>query len=106
MRRLRKHAALDNFGEGTFVVDNQNNVVDCLRINDFWLLDQPLDTRLKFMWRCKDYETKPWFRCWNMKEVYRAAKDLGVSKTSGVLIRSLGENYYKNKVCDVHEKRK
>lgn len=63
---------LDGFGEGIFVVDGESNIVDCYKINDFWLLDEQLSLRRKHLYRAKGGSPVMEVVCWNFDELEQA----------------------------------
>lgn len=67
---------LDGFGEGVFVSDGNGELVDCYRVNDFWLLDEQLSLRRKYLYRAKDSSQVQELVCWNFTELENAIKVL------------------------------
>ena len=63
---------LDGFGEGIFIVDGNSDIVDCFKINDFWLLDEQLSLRRKHLYRAKDSSQVMEFVCWNFNDLENA----------------------------------
>ena len=63
---------LDGFGEGIFIVDGESNLIDCMKINDFWLLDEQLSLRRKHLYRAKDSSRAMEFVCWNFDDLEKA----------------------------------
>lgn len=87
---------LTNFGEGDFITCN-GEVIDCIRINNFWQTRNHLKQRLTFSFLVEtDYDEAPMIVCNNMKDIEEAWRMLGANPKDGVLIRSLGENLYEN----------
>lgn len=86
---------IEGYGDGLFVLNEDDKVIDCIRINDLWLLDLPLEQRLKHLYRCRK-ESEEYIVCWSLTETIEAGKILGANKFDGLLLRSLGEDYYQN----------
>lgn len=87
---------ITNFGDGDFITCG-GEVIDCIRINDFWQTRNHLKQRLSFSFLVEsDYDEAPMIICNNMKDIQIAWKMLGANPNDGVLIRSLGENLYQN----------
>ena len=63
---------IDGFGEGIFIVDGNQNIVDCMKINDFWLLDEQLSLRRKHLYRAKNSFQVMEFVCWNFDDLEKA----------------------------------
>lgn len=87
---------LTNFGEGDFITCN-GEVIDCIRINDFWQTRNHLKQRLAFSFLVEtDYDEAPMIICNNMTDIAEAWKLIGANQDDGILVRSLGENLYQN----------
>lgn len=85
-----------NFGDGDFITCN-NEIIDCVRINDFWQTRNHLKQRLSFSFLVQtDYDEAPMIICNNMNDIEKAWKILNANPNDGILIRSLGENLYEN----------
>lgn len=85
-----------NFGEGDFITCG-GEIIDCVRVNDFWQTRNHLKQRLAFTFLVRtDYDEAPMIVCNNMRDIEDAWRLLGADKDSGVLVRSLGENLYEN----------
>lgn len=85
-----------NFGDGDFITCN-NEIIDCIRINDFWQTRNHLKQRLSFSFLVQtDYDEAPMIICNNMQDIKDAWRLLGANADDGVLIRSLGETLYEN----------
>lgn len=85
-----------NFGEGDFLTCN-HEIIDCIRINNFWQTRNHLKQRLSFSFLVEtDYEEAPMIVCNNFKDMEVAWDMLGADERNGVLIRSLGEDLYQN----------
>ena len=85
-----------DFGDGDFITCN-GEVIDCIRINNFWQTRNHLKQRLAFSFLVQtDYDEAPMIVCNNMHDIEEAWRLLGADESSGVLIRSLGENLYEN----------
>lgn len=86
----------DGFGEGLFIVNNHNNIIDCLKINDLWLVDTSLDNRLKFAVHSRNHEVEPFMKAFSWRSAFDAGKILKCNKDEGLLIRPCHEDYFKN----------
>lgn len=87
---------ITNFGEGDFITCN-GQVIDCIRVNDFWQTRNHLKQRLSFSYLVEtDYDEAPMIVCNNMKDIKDAWVLLKANCKDGVLVRSLGENLYEN----------
>lgn len=85
-----------NFGDGDFITCD-GEIIDCIRVNDFWQTRNHLKQRLAFSFLVQtDYDEAPMIVCNNMRDIENAWRLLGANKSDGVLIRSLGENLYEN----------
>lgn len=85
-----------NFGDGDFITCD-GEIIDCIRVNDFWQTRNHLKQRLAFSFLVQtDYDEAPMIVCNNMRDIEEAWRLLGADESSGVLIRSLGENLYEN----------
>ena len=82
------------FGEGLFLINEDNKIIDVLRINDLWLTDTPLENRLTFASSCRNYEVLPYMKAFSWRSAIKAAKILDCTKDLGVLVRPCYENYY------------
>lgn len=83
---------IDNFGDGHFITCD-GEVMDCIRINDFWLVNENLGLRRKFLHRSINNEQLS-LVCWNFTEMFNAAKLLGANSENGVIVRELGGNLF------------
>lgn len=85
-----------NFGEGDFITCD-GEVIDCVRVNDFWQTRNHLKQRLAFSFLVQtDYDEAPMIVCNNMRDIEDAWRLLDANANDGVLVRSLGENLYEN----------
>lgn len=85
-----------NFGEGDFITCG-GEIIDCIRVNDFWQTRNHLKQRLAFSFLVQtDYDEAPMIVCNNMRDIEDAWRLLRANKSDGVLVRSLGENLYEN----------
>lgn len=85
-----------NFGDGDFITC-KGEVIDCIRVNDFWQTRNHLKQRLAFSYLVQsDYDEAPMIVCNNMRDIEHAWKMLDANPSDGVLVRSLGENLYEN----------
>lgn len=85
---------IGGYGEGLFLVGNDNLIYDVLKINDLWITDTPLDNRLKFGNKCKDFETAPFFKAYSWRSALDAGKQLNCNKNNGILVRPCFEDYF------------
>lgn len=87
---------LTNFGDGDFITcDGQ--VIDCIRVNDFWQTRNHLKQRMAFSFLViDDYDEAPMVICNNFKDMEKAWKLLDAEPETGILIRGMGENLYEN----------
>lgn len=83
------------FGEGIFVINDNDKIIDVLKINDLWLTETPLENRLSFSVQCKDYETEPYMKAFSWRSALKAGKILKCNQNDGILIRPCYENYFK-----------
>lgn len=86
----------DGFGEGLFIVDDSNFIIDVLKINDLWLVDTPLENRLKFGFHSRNYQVIPYMKAFSWRSAFDAAKVLNCNKEVGVLVRPCHEDFFKN----------
>ena len=89
-------AECGDFGDGIFIVDNDYQIIDVLKINDLWLTDTGLENRLKFSSSCKELNTRNYVKTWSFRSTLEAGKLLGTDKHDGILVRSCRSNYYHN----------
>lgn len=85
----------DGYGEGLFVITEDNKIIDCLKINDLWLVDTPLENRLKFAVHSRNYEVIPYMKAFSWRSALNAGKILGCNSNKGVLVRPCYEDYFK-----------
>lgn len=86
----------DGFGEGLFVINDEQKIIDVLKINDLWLVDTPLENRLKFGVHSRNYEFIPYMKAFSWRSSLVAAKALKCNKDRGVLVRPCHEDFFKN----------
>lgn len=86
----------DGFGEGLFIINDKNHIIDCLKINDLWIADTPLENRLTFGVHSRNYEISPYMKAFSWRSALDAGKILGLNKDDGILIRPCYEDYFKN----------
>lgn len=86
---------IDGFGEGLFVITDKDHIIDCLKINDLWLVDTPLENRLSFGVHSRNYEIAPYMKVFSWRSALEAGKVLGLNKKDGILVRPCYENYFK-----------
>lgn len=84
----------DGFGEGLFVINEKNHIIDCLKINDLWLVDTPVENRLSFGVHSRNYQIAPYMKAFSWRSALDAGKILNLNKNNGILIRPCYENYF------------
>ena len=89
-------AECHGFGDGIFLLSN-NEIIDCLKINDTWFTDLPLEERLNFAFKCTEYEVQQYGKAWSWRSILETGKMLGANSTNGLLIRGARENFYENR---------
>lgn len=82
------------WGEGFCVLDDNDNIIDVLKINDSWLTETPLSNRMKFAHKFDEYEPIPYMKVWSLKSAFESAKVLEANSTDGVLLRPCNQNYF------------
>lgn len=88
---------VDAFGDGDFVtIDGE--IIDCVRINDFWLTDEPFSLRKKFLGRAKK-ESKEYYICWNFKHMREAVMMIGKPDILCFEVSQTPENYNWFRLC-------
>lgn len=90
------NAECHGYGEGIFLVSN-NKIIDVLKINDTWFVDLPLETRLKYGFKCTEYEVAPYIKAWSWRSIIEAGKILNANSTHGLLVRCCRENFFENR---------
>lgn len=89
-------ADTSGFGKGLFIINDNNKIIDCLKINDLWLADTPLENRLTFCSNCREYEALPYMKAFSWRSTLEAGKILKCNSTNGILVRSCYENYFES----------
>lgn len=84
------------FGHGIFLISD-NKIIDCLKINDTWFTDLPLEDRLQFAYKCTDYEVAQYAKAWSWREIVEMGKLLKANSTQGLLVRCSRENFFTNR---------
>ena len=84
------------FGEGIFIISN-NKIIDCLKINDTWFTDVPLEARLQFAYKCTDYEVEQYGKAWSWRSILDVGRMLGADSTNGLLVRGAREDFFKTR---------
>ena len=84
------------FGEGIFITSN-NEIIDCLKINDTWFTDLPLESRLQFAFKCTDFDVAQYGKAWSWRSILDVGKMLDANSTNGLLVRGARENFFKNR---------
>lgn len=85
------------YGVGLCMLDYEDNIVDVLKINDTWLTELPLATRLNFAHKFKNFEPIPYLKAWSLRSAYDCAKQLGADRHNGVLVRPCHEDFFTNR---------
>ena len=93
--QVRK-ADCHGFGEGIFLISNEK-IIDCLKINDTWFTDLPLEDRLQFAYKCTEFEVAQYGKAWSWRSALDVGKMLGCNSRNGVLVRSCRENFFENR---------
>lgn len=91
-----KRAKCHGFGEGIFLLSN-DKIIDCLKINDTWFTDLPLEDRLQFAYKCTEYDVVQYAKAWSWREILEIGKLLDANKTDGLLVRGARENFFSNR---------
>lgn len=89
-------AECHGFGEGIFLISN-DKIIDCLKINDTWFTDLPLEERLKFAFKCTEYEVQQYGKAWSWRSILETGKMLEANSTNGLLVRGAREDFYQNR---------
>lgn len=89
-------ADTSGFGQGLFIINENNKIIDCLKINDLWIADTPLENRLTFASNCREYDVLPYMKAFSWRSALEAGKILGCNKTNGILVRPCYENYFES----------
>lgn len=93
--RVQK-ADCHGFGEGIFLISD-NQIIDCLKINDTWFVDLPLESRLQFAFKCTEYEVAHYGKAWSWRSILDVGKLLGCNYHNGLLVRGCRENFFENR---------
>lgn len=91
-----RKAECHGFGEGIFLISN-NEIIDCLKINDTWFTDLPLENRLQFAYKCTEYDVAQYSKAWSWRSILESGKLLGANSKNGLLVRGCRENFFKNR---------
>lgn len=91
-----ERADCHGFGEGIFIISN-DQIIDCLKINDTWFTDIPLENRLQFAYKCTDYDVAQYGKAWSWRSILDVGKMLGANATQGLLVRGAREDFFKNR---------
>ncbi len=84
------------FGEGIFILAG-NKIIDCLKINDTWFTDLPLENRLQFAYKCTEYDVIQYSKAWSWRSILETGKMMDANKTHGLLVRGARENFFHNR---------
>lgn len=91
-----KEAKCHGFGDGIFLM-SEDKIIDCLKINDTWFTDLPLENRLQFAYKCTEHEVIEYGKAWSWREALQIGKLLNGNSTNGLLIRGARENFFNNR---------
>lgn len=91
-----KKAECHGFGEGIFLISN-GKIIDVLKINDTWFTDLPLEDRLRYGYKCTEYEVAPYIKAWSWRSILEAGKLLNANSTNGLLVRGCREDFFENR---------
>ena len=89
-----KKVDIGGYGQGIFLIGNDNLIYDVLKINDLWVTDTPLQNRLKFGTKCSEYELAPYIKAYSWRSALNAGRILGCNQTNGILVRPCYEDYF------------
>lgn len=90
------------YGEGLFLTD-KNSIFDVIRINDLWLVDLPLENRLKFGHICTEMDMEPYLKTWSLRSSFNGAQMLNADPQHGILMRGARENFLSNRWFEWNE---
>ena len=91
-----KKAECHGFGDGIFLIAN-NEIIDVLKINDTWFTDLPLETRLKYAFKCTEYDVAQYGKAWSWRSILDVGKMMGANATNGLLVRPAREDFFENR---------
>ena len=91
-----EEAECHGFGKGLFIISN-NEIIDCLKINDTWFTSLPLEHRLFFAHKCTEYEVQTYGKAWSWRSVLDVGKMLEANSTEGLLVRGCRETFFNNR---------
>lgn len=83
--------------ETVFFLLSDEKIIDCLKINDTWFTDLPLEERLKFAFKCTEYEVQEYGKAWSWRSILDIGKMLEANSTNGLLVRGARENFFQNR---------
>lgn len=89
-------AECHGFGDGIFIISN-DQIVDCLKINDTWFTDIPLENRLQFAYKCTEYDVAQYGKAWSWRSILDVGKMLKANSRQGLLVRGARENFFQNR---------
>lgn len=89
-------AECHGFGEGIFILCD-GKIIDCLKINDTWFTDLPLEDRLQFAYKCTEYDVAQYGKAWSWRSILDIGKMLDANATNGLLVRGSRENFFNNR---------
>ena len=91
---LIKKIEVNGYGEGLFLVGVDDLIYDVLKINDLWLVDTPLDNRLKFGSKAKGYNVAEYSVVYSWRTALDFGRLMDCNKTDGLLIRPCHEDFF------------
>ena len=91
-----QEAKCHGFGDGIFLISN-DEIIDCLKINDTWFTDLPLEQRLQFAQKCTDYNVAQYGKAWSFRSALDIGKMMDANKNNGLLVRGARENFFTNR---------
>lgn len=86
---------IDGFGVATYILCD-DEVIDCVKVNDFRLYDSVLSLRKRFLHR-GDKDVAASLRCMNFDEMIKAGKLIGANSKDGLLVRECGDDIINGK---------
>lgn len=90
-----KKLDIGGYGEGLFLLGAGDDLIyDVLKINDLWLVDTPLDNRLKFGSKAKSHDVAEYGVVYSWRTALEFGRLTGCNKTDGLLIRPCHEDFF------------
>ena len=87
------NAECHGYGEGIFVLGG-DKIIDVLKINDTWFTDLPLENRLKFGYKCKEYDIAQYGKAWSWRSILDVGKMLDANSVHGLLVRGSRDDFF------------